>query len=135
MVWCLSTSESLVPELIEENASFQICMQRSNERKETLYYRVDTDARLDGDGTHFDGDLLYRNQVAGTGKVLWASNFHSIVLDGLLEVHSPTLIESLVVEEGQCHMTLARNGEPNGLTYSANEDLRVVVNGRLFPAG
>jgi hypothetical protein len=86
----------------------------------------------EAEGVRFDGDLLYRREAAGASTKVWAGGFRELSIAGLVAVRSPTLIESLVLENDRCEVALAR-GQPGGLEVSLRKGVRLLIDGRPAP--
>lgn len=134
LMTCFSTSNQISPAFMEQDGAIRVGMRRGGERAETFFYRVHADRPLEAEDVRFDGQLLYRREMAGIPQVLWASDFRDLSVTGLLEVRSPVPIESLVLEGGHCEVVVLPE-HAAGLQVVAREGIRLVINGRPAPVG
>lgn len=106
----------------------QIRIQRKDGIEETLFYCIQSDWPAEWEGVHFDGQLLYHRKTANTYPVVWASAFRELSITDLLDVRSPVLIQSLVLEDGQCILTLPPEYIAD-LRITLKDGIRTVING------
>lgn len=135
LLTCLSTSNGAFQTLLEQDHPFQVRMQKQAESEETLFfYRICPDWPPGMENIRFDGQILYRQEVRGTSPVLLASDFRELSVAGLLDVYSPTPIESLVLENSCCKVILPPEYATD-LRIVVQEETRLVINGRPAPIG
>jgi hypothetical protein len=132
LVTCLSTSNHSLQALVEKDQTLRVEARRWAGSKETLFYRTGADWSPKDDNVRFDGQLLYRREMAGAPSVLWAGDFRELSVEGLLDVHSPASIESLIFENGHCEIVLPPERKV-GLRIWVQEGIRLVINGCPAP--
>ena len=129
LITFLSTSNSTVPTLKQQDRSLWVGLRRGESSEESIFYGATTDWPTGADGIQFDGELLYRRQALGTPPVLWAGGFRALSVTDLLDVRSPVLVRSLALADGRCDVLLPPERAAD-LRVAAREEIRLVVNGR-----
>jgi uncharacterized heparinase superfamily protein len=134
VITCFSTADDVTPTLMKQDGVIGVCLQRKGEFAEKLLYRLESDQWLEADGIRFDGDLLYSREEAGKYPVLWVGGFRELSVAALIDVHSPVPIDSLILEKGQCHITVAA-GDAAYLQFTTQKGVQFVINGQPAPTG
>ncbi|MGH9894964.1 MAG: hypothetical protein ACREA0_23875 [bacterium] len=119
---------------MDQAGAFHCGIGRGAGNEESLFYRITTDWPAGAEGIHFDGQVLYQRKIRGALSVLWAGGFRELSVIGLLEVRSPTFIDTLLLEDNHCEVVLTAD-HPGGLELEAREGLGLVINGRPVPVG
>lgn len=131
----LSASNSMTETLFENNYSFGVKVRGTAGSEDTLFfYRIGAGWPSEAEGIRFDGQILYRREIAGASSNLWAGDFRELSIAGLLEVRSPVPIESLVLENGRCEVVLPPE-HATDLHIAIQEGTRLVINGYPVPMG
>ena len=60
LIACFSTSNRMIPSLMEQDGAIRIGMRTGEGTREILFYRVRTDWPHGTEGIYFDGKILYR---------------------------------------------------------------------------
>ena len=123
---CISTSDELVPQLLERRDALYVHVKSANARGASFWYRLRQEWLLEENGMLFDGEMLYLGEMGGAQQSIWASRFQRLSLPGLLEVRSDVLVDSLIVEGDRCDVVV-HGSAFRSLKISGREGLRVVI--------
>jgi hypothetical protein len=120
------------PTVTHQSGLLGFRVQRGEGGDERMWYRTDGIAAAEEEGMRFDGTLLFHRDTPAR-EVVWGRSFRELSLDGLLEVRSPTPIDSLVLDEDRCEILVAADRSCQ-LHVKVRQGIRLVVNGRHQPA-
>ena len=124
----LSTSDSVRPVVTRHPYGISIALNRGPDVIYTLHYCTDGLLDTAADGVRFDGTALFR-RGSGDSPAVFASRFRHLRLDGLLDIRSAALLESVVLENGRCHITTDTT-DPTAIDFTSPErQIELLVNG------
>ena len=107
--------------------------RRGADAEETVDYFPDPAAMHEAGATRFDGTVLFRRLDAGRPAVVVARRFRHLSVGGL-EVHSPTFIDSLMLEGERCEIAIEA-GHAGDVQCTSRDEIRLVINGTSWPPG
>jgi len=125
---CISTSNEIPLTITGQEGAVRVTIQRG-EQTESLFYCVQHDRSMEGEGVRFDGELLYFRKDGDRAPAVWANRFRGFSLAGVLEVSSLALIESLLLDDERCEMVLAAD-HSGDLEVSARKGVWFLINGQ-----
>ncbi len=128
-----SSSDTIAPLTSEGRGDFSITLSEKSGQIRTVYYRYESGCPAPKciDEAIFDGVLLYRRRCpSNVGSVL-ATDFRVLSIPGLIEVESATAVESLILDQSSCQLTLV-SGDAGQVTMKARDGIGLYINGQQY---
>lgn len=131
---CLSSSPIEVQMGRDIGKSLDLRVRDDMHREHSVFLRVG-DGWPDGrEEVCFDGEYLYRNEVGDGIQWVYASNFHNLSIEGLLEVQSQDIVESMAFGDGRFDLTMSPQHAAN-VKLSARTMASIWINGEPTMTG
>jgi hypothetical protein len=125
LVTALSLREDIAPRVFEQDGGLEVTVTRPTGSTDTLWCRTSGDTPLARPGLRFDGELLFRRDASLPGAILRAESLRELSIDGLLDLESPGVINSVEIEGRRCRVTLPV-ALRDRLKYAASDGMEIV---------
>ena len=126
----ISAEPRLRPLVGTSRGALDVRLHRPDGREDRLRYRTDGRPLVDDDGVTFDGSLLFVRKSAGALPVVVANGFRALRIDRVLEATAPGPVETLVLSDDRCEVTIADEYSSGLVIIAARDGMRLTVNGR-----
>jgi hypothetical protein len=131
LMTCLSTAER--PSISTEHGigGFHLC--RDGHGREDFWYRADGSPVVGAAGVRFDGGTLFHRTSQTAPRVILATQFRELSLDGELTIQSAAAIDELRMSDNRCALKMGSD-DTSQLHIAAADGIAVLVNGRPLRA-